>query len=199
MNPVSPVSCLDGCLRATCGFLRRGARLLTLVALSACSPVMDWREVALPDTPLLAQLPCRPGHFQRDVVVAGSALKLFMLSCEAGGVTFGVASADVADPTRVESVLGGLADTARHALRGAHSDFVAFDLPGATPFRGATSARLRGERPDGVIVEESLRLFARGTRVYQASAIGTSLDAASLAPFEEGLRFDMEKRNADPR
>lgn len=199
MNPVLRVSCLDGHLRTTCGTLRRGVALLALAALTACSPVMDWREVSLPETPLRAQLPCRPGTFQRDVVVAGSALKLFMLSCEAGGVTFGVASADVADPTHVDAVLAGLADAARHALRGARGDFVAFDLPGGTPFRGTTRARLRGDRPDGVPVDESLRLFARGTRVYQVSAVGASLDAAALAPFEDGLRFDLEKSNADPR
>ena len=92
-----------------------------------------------------------------------------------------------------------MADTARHALREGHGEFGAFDLPGATPFRGNASAHISGERPDGVRVEESLRLFARGTRVYQVTAVGPSDAGAATAPFEEGLRFDLEKMKADPR
>jgi len=162
-----------------------------LLLLAGCAPELDWREVQLPETPLFAQLPCRPGRFQRDVVVAGVPLKLFMLSCQAGGVTFGVASADVGDPARVETVLDGLAGAARDALQAADGGVRRFDLPGATPFRGSASARLRGRRPDGASVEESLRLFARGTRVYEASAIGAALPAAAIGPFEDGLRFEL--------
>jgi hypothetical protein len=179
--------------------MRPYARWFGLALLAACSPTLDWREVALPDTPLRVELPCRPGRFQREVVVSGTPLKLFMLSCEAGGVTYGVASADVGDPARVQAVLFGLADAARMSLRQPLGDFVAYELPGATPFRGSASARLRGVRPDNSSVEESLHLFARGTRVYQAMAIGPSLTASALGPFESGLRFDMEKREADPR
>jgi hypothetical protein len=174
-------------------------RLVLLLALGACTPELDWREVSVPDTPLLGQLPCRPGRFERAVVVAGTPLRLFMLSCEAGGVTFGLASAEVGDPGRVEAVLDGLAQAARGSLHGGEGAFVAYDLPGATPFRGNASARLRGRRPDGVSVQESLRVFARGTRVYEASAIGPALPPASLAPFEDGLRFDLDKGGTDPR
>ena len=166
---------------------------------AGCSPTFDWREVELPDTPLRAELPCRPGRFERALVVADTPLKLFMLSCEAGGVTYGVASADVGDPARVEPVLEGLAEAARRSLHRPRGDFVAFDLPGATPFRGNAGARLLGGRPDGSNVEESLRLFARGTRIYQASAIGPALPAGAVAPFESGLHFDLERQEAGPR
>ena len=76
-------------------------------------PGFDWRSVPLPDTQLVAELPCRPGRFQRDVTVAGTPLKLFMLSCEAGGVTYGVATAEVGDPPRVDAVLHGAARQCR--------------------------------------------------------------------------------------
>lgn len=198
LNPCRPLFCAAVRICAT-RRLADGAILLGLTLVAACSPVLDWREVELPDTPLRAELPCRPGRFEREVAVAGMPLKMFMLSCEAGGVTFGVASAEVGDPARVEPVLAGLADAARRALRGTRGDFVAYDLRGATPFRGNASARLAGERPDGAAVEESLRLFARGTRVYQASAIGPALAAATITPFEDGLRFDLDKGEAGPR
>jgi hypothetical protein len=198
-NPGSPSSYAAIRGNATRRWIGRLAPFLLLLGIGACSPALDWREVGLPETPLRAELPCRPGRFQRDIVVAGTSLKLFMLSCDAAGVTYGVASADVGDPALVEPVLDGLADAARRSLRSLSGPFEAFDLPGATPFRGNAGARLRGERPDGTPVEESFRVFARGTRVYQASAIGLALPPSAVAPFESGLRFDLEREEPGPR
>src|SRR3982751_5120276 len=76
-----------------------GGRALLLALLpAACAPALDWRSVQMPDTELVAQLPCRPGRFERTVAVADLQLRMFMLSCEADGVTYGVASAEVPDP-----------------------------------------------------------------------------------------------------
>lgn len=172
--------------------------LVAIAALEACTPTFDWRSVPLPDTQLVTELPCRPSRFQRDVTVAGVPLKLFMLSCEAGGVTYGVASADVVDPGRVDDVLRALRASAAAAIRSADSTAGALNLSGITPFSGNSSAHLHGQRPDGAPVEEAIRVFARGTRVFQASAVGPTLPDAALRPFEDGLRFDLEKRLPDP-
>ena len=172
--------------------------LAVLSWLGACTPTWDWRSVTLPDTQLVTELPCRPSRFQRDVMVAGVPLKLFMLSCESGGVTYGVATAEVVDATRVDAVLRALADGARAAIRSADMPAGAFNMNGATPFAGNTSAHLHGKRPDGETVEESIRVFARGTRVFQVSAVAAALPEAGLKPFEDGLRFDLEKGPADP-
>jgi hypothetical protein len=167
-------------------------------ALWACTPAFDWRSVALPDTQLVAELPCRPARFQRDVQLGGVALKLFMLSCEAGGVTYGVATADVGDPARVDAVLLALRDSAGAAIRSAERRVGALNMRGATPFPGNSSVHLHGQRPDGETVDEAIRVFGRGTRVFQASAVGASLPDAALKPFEDGLHFDLEKPPADP-
>jgi hypothetical protein len=172
--------------------------VLAALALAACTPTWDWRTVPVPDTQLVAELPCRPGRFQRDVVVAGTPLKLFMLSCEAGGVTYGVATAEVADLTRVDAVLHALAEGAGAAIRSSDPLVGALNMSGITPFSGNTSARLHGKRPDGESVDESIRVFARGSRVFQATAIGAALPESAVGPFETGLRFDLEKRVADP-
>lgn len=177
---------------------RRVFSALALVACGACTPTWDWRTVPVPDSQLTAELPCRPGRFQRDVVVAGTPLKLFMLSCEAGGITYGVATAEVADPTRVDAVLHALSAGAGAAIRSSDPALGALNLNGITPFSGNTSARLHGRRPDGEQVDESIRVFARGSRIFQATAIGPTLPATALGPFEAGLRFDLEKRVADP-
>ncbi len=170
----------------------------TAAALCACTPVFDWRSVPLPDTELVTELPCRPGRFQRDVTVADVPLKLFMLSCEAGGVTYGVATAEVGDPAKVDAVLLALRASSAAAIRSADPPAGALNLGGVTPFSGNSSAHLHGQRPDGQTVEETIRVFARGTRVFQASAVGASLPDAALKPFEDGLRFDLEKRSAGP-
>ena len=168
------------------------------LVLGACSPTFDWRSVPLPGTQLVAELPCRPGRFQRDVAVAGVPLKLFMLSCEAGGVTYGVATADVGDPGRVEAVLQALREGAAEAIRSADSPAGALNLRGATPFSGNSSAHLHGRRPNGEEVEEAISVFGRGTRVFQASAVGAALPEGAVKSFEDGLRFDLEKGEADP-
>jgi hypothetical protein len=186
---------VDSCRKPT---LEQRLVLTSLAVLAACSPTFDWRSIPLPDTPLVAELPCRPARFQRDVTVAGMPLQLFMLSCEAGGVTYGVATAEVGDPAKVDAVLFALRASAAGAIRSADSTAGALNLDGITPFPGNTSAHLHGRRPDGETIEEAVRVFARGTRVYQASAVGTRLPEAALRPFEDGLRFDLEKRVAGP-
>jgi hypothetical protein len=168
--------------------LARGLGLLALAALGACAPALDWRSVPVPDTELVAELPCRPGRFERTVAVGDASLKMFMLSCEAAGVTYGVATAEVPDPTRIESVLAALATAARRAIR-ADGDLVEWHPAGATPFRGSASGLLSGTRPDGVHVDEAIHVFGRGTRVFEATAIGTHLSEAATKPFEDGLQF----------
>jgi hypothetical protein len=172
--------------------------LAAAMFLVACSPAFDWRSVPLPGTQLVTELPCRPSRFQRDVNVAGRPLTIFMLSCQADGVTYGVASADVGDPARVDAVLHALRDSTIAAIRSANPTVGALNMNGATPFSGNSSVHLHGQRPDGEAVDEAVRLFGRGTRVFQASVIGAELPDAALKPFEDGLRFDLEKPAADP-
>ena len=172
--------------------------LVVLLGCAACTPTWNWHSVPLPGTQLVTELPCRPSRFQRDVTVAGRPLKLFMLSCETGGVTYGVATADVVDPAHVDAVLFALRDGARAAIRSSGSPAGALNLQGITPFNGNYSAHLHGQRPDGETVDEAIRVFARGTRVFQASAVGATLPEAALKPFEDGLHFDLEKPAADP-
>ena len=109
-----------------------------------------------------------------------------------------MATADVADPARVDAVLFALRDGAAAAIRSAEPRAGALNLGGVTPFSGNSSARLHGQRPDGETIDESIRVFARGTRVFQASAVGRSLPDGAIRPFEDGLRFDLEKPPAAP-
>jgi len=143
-------------------------------------------------------MPCRPGRFQREFVVAGTSLKWLMLACDAGGVTFGVATAEVGDARRVEAVLQALAAGAVAGIRSTQTRVGALRIHGATPFVGNVEMRLAGSRPDGTAVEEAVRVFGRGTRVFQASAIAARLPASVLQPFDDGLHFELGKVDPDP-
>jgi hypothetical protein len=166
--------------------------------LMACDSRFEWRSVPVPGTELVTELPCRPSRFQRDITVANTPLKLFMLSCQAGGITYGVASADVGDPAKVDAVLHALRESAAAAIRSSDSSPRALNLAGATPFSGNSSVHLHGRRPDGETVDEAVRVFGRGTRVFQAGAIGAVLPEYALKPFEDGLRFELEKPPVGP-
>ncbi len=178
--------------------LRMLACAAALPSLTNCAPAFDWRSVPVPGTQLVTELPCRPSRFQRDVTVAGVPLQLFMLSCQVGGVTYGVATADVGDPGRVDAVLHALRDSAAASIRSTDGRPGALNMQGITPFSGNSSVHLHGQRPDGQSVDEAIRVFARGTRVFQASAVGAVLPDTAVQPFEDGLRFELEKTAIDP-
>ena len=71
------------------------AGLAALLALAACSPAFNWREVRPENTRFSLLLPCKPDKAQKVVPLGGQATTLSMLGCDADGVTFAVAVADV--------------------------------------------------------------------------------------------------------
>ncbi len=183
-------SCCKGAAPASIPRARRRTGALAAgLLVAACSPASDWRELEVPGTTLAVRLPCKPDRQQRTVVVAGQPLAMSLQSCQAGDTTYGLATADVGDPARVDAVLTALAESARGAIGAPEPAVAAFAMPGVTPYRGDVRLRLAGRRPDGRAVEESLTLFARGTQVFQATALGEALPDSALAPFLEGLRF----------
>lgn len=140
-------------------------------------------------TDLVGHFPCHPTRVERTVDVAGRPLALALTSCDQAGVAYGVATGDVEDPTRVEAVLSELAESARAGVRASSAATGPTALAGETPYRGNLRMRLAGQGADGRPIEESVALFARGTRVFQVTAAGAALPEPAARPFEEGLRF----------
>lgn len=159
------------------------------IALAACAPTFDWREVPVAGTDLVARFPCHPVHLARTVTVAGQPLAMTMTTCEEGGVTYGLSTAEVGDPVRVDAVLTAMASATWRGVGAPEPEEPAFEFPGVTPFRGNVRLRVQGRRPDGQAVEVASVLFARGTRVYQATALGASLPEKAVRPFRDGLHF----------
>ncbi|MDW8337090.1 MAG: hypothetical protein RMK34_08995 [Tepidimonas sp.] len=145
--------------------------------LMACSPALDWREVAL-QAPLQAWLPCKPERAQRPVPLLGpgqAEVTLAMASCVADGHTW--ALGELALPSGVQPAAAARAwQLAAWATLG-QAVPTAADLPPAwaevpCQARGAAWQRcLRGpgHTPDGRRVLAELHWSAQGGWLVQAA------------------------------
>lgn len=164
-----------------------------VVALGACSPAHDWRDVRPAGTELMLQFPCRPVAQQRAVALAGPTVTLSLLACAAGGQTWALAHADLADPARVGAALAELRSSTVAKLDAAEGPPLPLAVPGATPNPRSGRVRLNS-RPGAASeaqgpVQMELALFARGTRVFQASVLGESVPADAADIFFGSIGF----------
>ena len=58
--------------------------MMSLLALTACSPSLNWREVRASQGELKAMLPCKPDQGNRKQTLAGLELDVHMTGCKAG-------------------------------------------------------------------------------------------------------------------
>jgi hypothetical protein len=159
------------------------------VGLAACSPTLDWREVRPEGSGAQVLFPCPPSSHARLVTMAGAQVRLTLYACSAGGATWGVAFADVGEPARVAATLQSLRESARSNVDGAQVAAAPITVSGATPFADAGRLRIEGRLADGKPVQEQVAVFARGTVVYQATAVGGKLDNEHVEMFFAGLRL----------
>ena len=162
--------------------------MLAGMAVTACSPALDWRDMRPAGLGLAMSMPCRPATQVRSVSVANQAFDMTMHACSEAGVTYSVGSFDVRDPAAVGTLLTILISTVQGNIKGrAESDQPAH-VPGMTPHPAARQIHFTGRLPDGRAVSEWLLVFSRGTRVYQAIAMGGPSDAALAQQFVLGLK-----------
>jgi hypothetical protein len=88
----------------------------------------------------------------------------------------------------VTPALAELARSARANLRASDSAASsAVSVPGMTPNAQAAQWRIDGRLPDGRQVQEQVALFAHGTRVHQATMMGSRIDTEARDTFFSGL------------
>ena len=163
--------------------------VLLSVALAACSPVLDWRRVQPEGSTLEAMFPCKPASHVRRVPLGGIEAEMTMFACATGGHTYAVTFADVVDPARVGDALLQLRTAAQANMRGELGASTAAVVPGMTPNVQAARLSLRGTLPDGRPGRQEAAFFVHGTRVYQASIVGTDPPAEAIEVFFSGLRL----------
>ncbi|MEY2875738.1 MAG: hypothetical protein RLZZ373_3109 [Pseudomonadota bacterium] len=94
--------------RPTFSLTRCTVSRLGLIALLgflvACSPTLNWRDVAVGQQTQV-QFPCRPEHAARPLMLGGVPTQAEMWVCDAGGLSWSATVLDVSDPMRLGAVL----------------------------------------------------------------------------------------------
>lgn len=173
-------------------FISRAGALAALLSLGACSPTFNWRELRLDGTPLLALMPCKPEVASRAVPLAGTPTELHMHSCEAGGLRFAVAWADVGNAAQVPVALAAWRSASLQSMRMAPPPADDPTTQWAVTVTGAPSVqgvKAQGTDPQGQPVQTRAAYFAQSTQVYQAAVYGAKLPDEALEPFFAGLRL----------
>ena len=165
------------------------AAALLLLALPACAPPLDWREVRIDPGGLVAAFPCRPQRQERDVSLLARKLRMQMASCSDAGLTYAVSWLDVDDPAAMRPALEALRHAAAANLGSADAAPQPFAVRGMTPNDAAARIAVSGTLPNGHAVQEHAAFFARGLRAYQATLLGPSPGAAAVDGFFAGLAF----------
>lgn len=158
-------------------------------ALSGCAPSLDWREFQAEGSGIVATFPCKPDRHSRSVALATQTVRMEMLVCSAGDVTFALSFADLADPGQVGSTLAELQALATSNLGAARADRMESGVRGMTPNPNAARLRLEAIQPNGASLQEQATFFAKGLRVYQATVLGRKVPTEAAETFFAGLRL----------
>ena len=162
---------------------------LTALAVAACSPALNWREIRLAEGDIGAMFPCKPARLERAITLAATPVRMQLVSCSAAGVTYGLSHADMGDPGKVHAALTELRNSAAVNVGGTAQRMAALEVPGMTPNPLAERVEMAGQGTDGAPLQEQAGFFSRGAHVYQATLFGTTLDSEAAATFFGGLKL----------
>lgn len=169
--------------------LRRAAGLAPLLALLACTPALDWRQVRPDAAGIEVLFPCKPDSHARQVMLAEQSVRMTMYACTAQGHTYALTHADLGDPGRVRPALVALRAAAVANLQGTETFERELNVAGMTPHPEARQLEVTGRLPDGTPVVQQLVVLARGTMVYQLSRVGPPVGGGADADKEAAESF----------
>ncbi|MCA1325796.1 hypothetical protein [Herbaspirillum sp. alder98] len=147
--------------------------LALALALAACSPTYNWREVRPQPghgADFVVLLPAKPAYYSRQVTLDSLRVEMHMTAAQTDGITFAVATADLGDAARAATTLDAMRD-ALLANIGAQQGSPA-QLPGKLEGNTRTvdvdAHGAAGGRSQRLLV----RLLARQGRVVQVMMMG---------------------------
>lgn len=131
---------------------------LSLLALVACSPEQNWRQVTFEGAHLRAQLPCKPDRTVREVPLGGMPVALQVAGCESGDALLVVMSAALQSGADAQAVLQAWRElTLKHLqAQSEPANTVAWSGAGWLLLTGAVSQTVTGRRADGQAVSAHL-------------------------------------------
>ena len=168
------------------------AVVAALLSLAACSPTFNWREVRPEGTGLSLLLPCKPDKAQKVVPLGGQATSLSMLGCDAGGVTFAVAVADVGDAAQAGPVLAQWQTLTLANMKAAPSSQqpLTLKIPGVSPGLPVARLQAQGQRADGTAVSGQAAYFAQGSQLFQVVMYAPRIAPDVAETFFASLKFE---------
>lgn len=167
---------------------RTALAALTLVSSAGCTPELNWREWRSDEAGLVQAFPCKPVRQQRYIRLAGRDLLMVLQVCDADGVTWALAHAVAPDPASVNGLLDALSLAAHAnvgATRGAAQPAA---VPGATPQPSAGRYSFQGRSQQGVPLQSSVLVFARGLTIVQLTALGARVPRSAVDQFFGSVR-----------
>lgn len=160
------------------------------LCLAACSPTLNWRQVNPEGAGMSLLLPCKPDRASKNVPLAGRQTRLSMTGCEAGGATYALSVAELADTGAVAEVLAQWQALTLSHMRADLStqQRKPMVVPGADgPAPVLVSAR--GVHPEGQAIEGRTLFFARGSRVFQAVIYAPRISAEASDTFFSSIKL----------
>lgn len=91
-------------VRSLFGIVLLGSAL----ALTACSPKFDWREIRSNDAPYAVAMPSKPTTLTRQIDLNGTPVAMTMTASAVDGITFAVGSAELPDATQAQVSLSAM-------------------------------------------------------------------------------------------
>jgi hypothetical protein len=164
-------------------------QLMLALMLSACSPALNWRQVRPVDSGVEALFPCKPDQVSRQVLLAGAPIRMQLASCSADGAVFALGHADVANAGSVNTSLAELMKAAVSNVGDARPVVSNWTVRGAVAHPGGQHLILKAQRPGGRTLGMHAVFFAHGTRVYQASVVGSRIDVSAAETFFAALKL----------
>ena len=165
------------------------AMLFGSLLLNGCSPTFNWRDVRPDQTPLVALFPCKPDQGERVVMLGAKEVTMKMLACDAGGVTFALAYANMGSPALTGVALAQWKAVTLGHLRAQSVIEQPFALKGAELSAPPVQVAARGAHPDGSAVAVQAVWFAAGPVVFQAAVYATVANPAAAEAYFAGLRL----------
>lgn len=159
------------------------------VALSACSPALNWRDVRPEGTSLVGLLPCKPDHGARVLPMGAKPVTITMMGCDANGATFTLAHVAVQDAGEAATVLTQWQAATLKTLRGQTLSATPFSLKGSSVQPPAVQVKAVGSRPDGQSVHLHAVWFAAPGYVFQVALYADKAQPDVAEAYFSGLRL----------
>jgi hypothetical protein len=160
------------------------------LALAACTPSLNWRELALDPTPLKLTLPCKPDSAERKLeMLPGREVVVHALGCEAAGATYVVLYADIGSAADLAAAMEGWKKASLASIHGVAERERPAVPAGALALPASTLVTASGTRANGRAVQSQAEYFAKGTLVFQAAVYSERITPELAEPFFAGLRF----------